>query len=179
MPTGIEEIMKAELIANAVRKKTKTNVEDELPLRISQTKLKSVFALFDADDTGFVQVADTDLLLRSLGIEVDDHTLDQIINDNPTEDGRFTYEQFLGILKTVGQPRDGDEEIKRMFALMGNEDASAVTAESLKAALASSEARITAEEIDEVLKYCDVDGDGKVSQEDWIEVLQFVNELAL
>jgi Ca2+-binding EF-hand superfamily protein len=178
----IEEVMKQELVANTIRRQTKVKANDEEasgPLRMTQAKLKSIFSLFDADDTGMLLVNDLDLILRALGVEIDEDSQNAFLDkaEKMGPDGRITYEQFNELLETVATKKDTEAEARRMFAVLSKDGV--IDAATLKAALSSSEARVNDDEIAEVLKYCDVDADGQLTEKDFVAVLAFVNDMKL
>ena len=190
--TPVQEIMAAELVAKKVKQSTQTKSEGSddatfATLRITNSKIKSVFALFDADDTGMLLAHDLDLILRSLAIQVDDEAMEGLNTkaDGMADEGRLTYDQLLTLLKDVAESKSTDEEHKRAFqglaGAQGEEaaPATAITFESLKTQLMATEARVSDDEIREVLKYCDVDGDGNLSEKDFLEVMDFTNKMQL
>lgn len=179
MPTEIQTIIERETLALEIRAQTRTKTsETTVAGKVDEQKLKSIYALFDADDTHFVLISDLELLFRALGVELKDQALETVSEKAramaQTEGGhRIPYEQFVELFTEHSNSHDSGEEREDAFAMFAGEDGT-LTEASIMQALKLTDARVSAEEVKEVLKFCDVDGDGKFSKADWDAVLDFV-----
>lgn len=175
----VHQVMEQERLAFQVAARTRVRAESthSPTLRITADKLKAIFSLFDSDESGSIASDELGLVLHAIGVEVDAATL-KTLQAQGTND-RFTLEQFKTVLNSSAAPMDSAAEAERVFDLIDFARTGVITVDGLKDALLRSDARVSDEEIREVLKHCDVDEDGVVSRTDFLAVMKFVSEIGL
>jgi Ca2+-binding EF-hand superfamily protein len=65
----------------------------------------------------------------------------------------------------------------RVFKLLDPHGKGVLELDTLEAAFAEAGARIPREATEEILKYCDVDGNGKVTICDFVAAMSFISEI--
>lgn len=160
-------------------------------------RIKDIFGLFDSDRRGFVRSVNLPLLLKALGC--DDETC-QSASSRVTAQ-TITLDDLEPIaLNALEVGRDGHSEASAKKAFLrflglatgsadaagksyNDEDGAAddrvsyaagLTMEGLLKAFAQCGARATEDEVKEILAFADLDGDGIIGEEDWIRVMNFV-----
>eukprot|EP00759_Apiculatamorpha_spiralis_P007268 PhF_6_TR14265/c0_g1_i1/m.22941 len=127
--------------------------------RFSDTQLKEVFEMFDVDRKG--SIARDDVLLAAPG-------LGRNVKDIPAEPLLYTYPEFVKLFEEVN---DLSYEIAEAFKAFGG--GKAFSQVDLKAAVLKlgGVSQSSLQEIEEVFRYCDVDGDGIIDLNDWNDIM--------
>lgn len=178
--TRIQDLMELELMSEQVKAETRksTQLRHSESLRQSEEQKRATFVMFDPDDTGSVPASDLPLLLRAMNINLSDASLKELVAKYDSEqDSRISLSEFNEILKDSAVPKNSTEEATDVFNLIDFANGEEINEDNLREALEAADARVSAEEIREVLKYCDVDGDGKIKMGDWLAVMDFVNKI--
>lgn len=172
--TRVKDLMELERIARRVKQRGEPEAAPQL--NISEQHQRNIFNIFDSDEVGTVPSADLAMMLQSVGMVVDNESIKSLV-DTYAEDDLINFAAFQSILKEVVTPRDSAAEATRVFNLIDADGTGEITVETLKEALEEADARVTTEELTVILKYCDVDGDGKLSLKDWLDVMSFIVEV--
>ena len=164
--------------------------------RAAEESLRAAFAVFDTEGTGNVKSIELDLLLGSAGIKPGSAedlqaALRKVGMSDSRPDAAISFQIFFDLVKELSHPRDSAKEAERVFRLCVNggshksgaaaaaADAGAfVSIDSLREALAECDARVSNDELAEIVKYCSLSGDARgISLQDWCEVTGFVSEI--
>lgn len=76
--------------------------------------------------------------------------------------GTIDFEEFLAM---VSQRVDYDEELRNAFCLFDKDGSGYISSSELKAAMNNFDENLTDEEIEEMIREADLDGDGEISFE--------------
>jgi calmodulin len=84
--------------------------------------------------------------------------------------GTIDFEEFLAM---VSQRVDYDEELRNAFYLFDKDGSGYISSSELKAAMNNFDENLTDEEIEEMIREADLDGDGEISFEG--KILKFIH----
>ena len=84
--------------------------------------------------------------------------------------GTIDFEEFLAM---VSQRVDYDEELRNAFYLFDKDGSGYISSSELKAAMNNFDENLTDEEIEEMIREADLDGDGEISFEG--KILEFIH----
>jgi len=161
-------------------------------------ELKEIFALFDKDHDGRINVSDLSLVMKSVGANPTDIELrDMISAFGP--DGSVTLSSFLSkmaerlppppkpmdetnpeeMLKPEDQVYGGasvgdfmEEVLQAAFRRFDAEGTGFLSGESLKRVMAQlGGENLTDQEIEEIIQEADIDGDQRISYEEFVKVV--------
>ena len=130
---------------------------------------KEAFNLFDKDGKGFINTYELASVLRSLGQNHTEAELQKIISEIDSDgNGSIDFPEFLTIMaRKMKENNNKDEEIHEIFKVFDKEGNGFISVAELSHVMISLGEEITEEEVKEMIKEADIDGDGQVSYEDF------------
>ena len=165
-----KQLMEMELVSRRMKRTPRAAVGPST--RLSADAIRNAFVLFDAEDCQYLPVSDLPLLLRAVGIVAED-----VDFASEEKEGHISFQEFRQLVHQMSTPQNSSEEAARVFALMDPQGRGALDAETLRAVFSEAGSRLSTAEIDEILKYCDVDGNGSVTMSDFAAAMAFISEL--
>jgi calmodulin len=132
-------------------------------------ELSKIFRTFDLQNKGFLDARELGACFRCFGYVATEADLeDQIIEVGGTMD----YAQFVHVMQKKMKDCDVIAEMKQAFKTIDADQDGVISRTELKdvfTMLMGHEPR--PEEVEELMREADVDGDGKISQLDFINVI--------
>lgn len=86
--------------------------------------------------------------------------------------GKLSYEEFLNIMTVKMSEKDSKEEVLRAFRLFDDDDTGKISFKNLKRVAHELGENLTDEEIQEMIDEADKDGDGEISQEEFLRIMR-------
>ncbi|RVE67633.1 hypothetical protein OJAV_G00105200 [Oryzias javanicus] len=153
----------------ALRKKL--NSKDELTEE-EQQEIKEAFDLF-TDGNGTIDVKDLKAAIRALGFEPKKEELKKmtanIVKDNSST---LDFKEFLRIISQKMKEKDPKEEIIKAFRLFDDDGTGKISFRNLKRVAKELGETLTDEELQEMIDEADQDGDGEVSEQEFLQMMQ-------
>lgn len=152
----------------------------KLPANMSKSKLnefREAFRLFDKDGDGSITKEELGRVMRSLGQFAREEELQQMLHDVDIDgDGCFSFEEFVEIVYNMGNTESStkeeeEKELRDAFRVFDKHNRGYISASDLRAVLQCLGEDLSEEEIEDMIKEVDVDGDGR------IDFLEFVHAL--
>ncbi|XP_032684661.1 caltractin isoform X2 [Odontomachus brunneus] len=135
--------------------------------------IKEAFDLFDPDGTGKIATKELKVAIRALGIEPTKEELKKLMTDaDPDGVGKLSFEEFLDIMTIKMSEKDSKEEVLRAFRLFDDDDTGKISFKNLKRVANELGETLTDEEIQEMIDEADKDGDGEISQEEFLRIMR-------
>ncbi|CAH1997962.1 unnamed protein product [Acanthoscelides obtectus] len=176
---------------------TTTSIEEEKPIiydknpsfsmrhpAVSRSQMKEfreAFRLFDKDGDGSITKEELGRVMRSLGQFARTEELQQMLQEVDVDgDGNVSFEEFVDIAWSASAGSDPDhvqsreeeeKELRDAFRVFDKHNRGYITASDLRAVLQCLGEDLSEEEIEDMIKEVDVDGDGR------IDFYEFVNAL--
>ncbi|XP_017771638.1 PREDICTED: neo-calmodulin-like [Nicrophorus vespilloides] len=149
---------------------------------VSKSQMKEfreAFRLFDKDGDGSITKEELGRVMRSLGQFARSEELQQMLQEVDADgDGNVSFEEFMDIAWSASggadaaiQPGDEEKELRDAFRVFDKHNRGYITASDLRAVLQCLGEDLSEEEIEDMIKEVDVDGDGR------IDFYEFVNAL--
>ncbi|KAF5287613.1 hypothetical protein FQA39_LY15816 [Lamprigera yunnana] len=173
-------------VCNSVRvmpEQTTLKVCNKYP-EVSKSQMKEfreAFRLFDKDGDGSITKEELGRVMRSLGQFARTEELQQMLQEVDVDgDGNVSFEEFVEIAWTASAGADRDpvisieqeeKELRDAFRVFDKHNRGYITASDLRAVLQCLGEDLSEEEIEDMIKEVDVDGDGR------IDFYEFVNAL--
>ncbi|GLV36930.1 uncharacterized protein CBL_02235 [Carabus blaptoides fortunei] len=153
--------------------------------RVSKSQMKEfreAFRLFDKDGDGTITKEELGRVMRSLGQFARTEELQQMLQEVDVDgDGNVSFEEFVDIAWSAGAAgmdldpartlEQEERELRDAFRVFDKHNRGYISASDLRAVLQCLGEDLSEEEIEDMIKEVDVDGDGK------IDFYEFVNAL--
>ncbi|CAH1179956.1 unnamed protein product [Phaedon cochleariae] len=129
-------------------------------------EFKEAFMLFDKDEDGTVTVAELGVVMRSLGQRPTETELRDMVDEVDSDgNGTIEFNEFLQMMARKMKDGDGEEELREAFRVFDKNNDGLISSTELRHVMTSLGERLTEEEVDDMIKEADLDGDGEVNYE--------------
>lgn len=158
-------------VKKPANKKPKNKLTDE-----QKQEIKEAFDLFDTDGLGKIDAKELKVAMRALGFETTKEEIRKIILDMDREgNGTIEYQDFLDLMTIKMQERDPVEEMRKAFRLFIDDESNKISLRHLRRVAKDLGENMTDEELQEMIDEADRDGDGEISEEDFIRIMTKTN----
>ena len=135
-------------------------------------EIKEAFDLFDTDGSGTIDPKELRAAMQSLGFEAKNQTIFQMISDlDKNKSGSIDFEEFLDMMTARISDRNTKDDLKRVFNLFDDDRSGEIKVEHLKRVARELGEEISEEELKEIVQRADLDGDSKLTFEDFYNVM--------
>uniref|UniRef100_A0A8D1P5Z6 Calmodulin-like protein 3 n=1 Tax=Sus scrofa TaxID=9823 RepID=A0A8D1P5Z6_PIG len=135
-------------------------------------EFKEAFSLFDKDGDGTITTKELVTVLRSLGQNLTEAELQDMIHEVDVDsNGATDFLEFLTMMARKMKDTDSEEEIREAFHVFEKDDNSYISAAELHHVMTNLGEKLTDEEVDEMIKEADSDGDGQVDHEELVKMM--------
>ncbi|TGZ52441.1 Uncharacterized protein DBV15_07857 [Temnothorax longispinosus] len=153
-------------------------------------EFKEAFSLFDKDGDGTITTKELGTVMRSLGQNPTEAELQDMINEvdadgtypyrkinnalvestlyiNPEilGNGTIDFPEFLTMMARKMKDTDSEEEIREAFRVFDKDGNGFISAAELRHVMTNLGEKLTDEEVDEMIREADIDGDGQNSSQ--------------
>merc|ERR1719454_604870 len=152
---------------NAGGKKQKELTEEQ------KQEIREAFDLFDTDGSGSIDAKELKVAMRALGFEPTKEEIKKMINDIDKDgSGTIDFNEFLQMMTAKMSERDSTEEILKAFRLFDDDETGFITLKNLRRIAKEIGETMTDEELQEMIEEADRDGDGQVSEEEFLRIMK-------
>ncbi|CAH1136121.1 unnamed protein product [Ceutorhynchus assimilis] len=139
-------------------------------------EFKEAFMLFDKDEDGTITMAELGVVMRSLGQRPTETELRDMVNEVDQDgNGTIEFNEFLQMMSKKMKDADGEEELKEAFKVFDKNNDGLISSLELRHVMTSLGERLSEEEVDDMIKEADLDGDGQVNYEEFVGILTSKN----
>uniref|UniRef100_A0A8C6WGM3 Centrin 4 n=1 Tax=Neogobius melanostomus TaxID=47308 RepID=A0A8C6WGM3_9GOBI len=147
----------------------------EVTAEIKQ-EIKEAFDLFDTDGTGVIDVKELKVAMRALGFEPKKEEIKKMIADIDKEgSGTIDFDDFLNMMTVKMSEKDSKEEILKAFRLFDDDGTGKISFKNLKRVAKELGENLKDEELQDMIDEADRDGDGEVSEEEFLRIMKKTN----
>lgn len=128
---------------------------------------KEAFSLFDQDGDGCITVAELGSVMNSMGQKPTLQELHDMINEVDEDgNGSIEFEEFITLMaKKAKSGKEVEEELLLAFQVFDKDNSGTISSDELKQVMSALSPGLTEEDLEEMVKEVDQDGDGEVSFE--------------
>ncbi|NXY61620.1 CETN1 protein, partial [Callaeas wilsoni] len=156
----------------AASQRRKGSPKLELPEE-QQREIREAFELFDTDGSGSIDVKELKVAMRALGFEPKKEEIKKMISDIDKEGtGKISCNDFLAVMSQKMAEKDSKEEILKAFKLFDDDETGKISFKNLKRVAKELGENLTDEELQEMIDEADRDGDGEVSEQEFLRIMK-------
>ena len=153
------------------RPKKRTELTEE-----QRQEIKEAFDLFDTDGSGTIDAKELKVAMRALGFEPKKEDIKRMISELDTEgNGVIEFSQFLDLMTVKMAERDPREEMLKAFRLFDEDETGKISFKNLKRVAKELGETMNDDEIQEMIDEADRDGDGEISEEEFVRIMKKTN----
>lgn len=139
-------------------------------------EIKEAFDLFDTDGSGTIDAKELKVAMRALGFEPKKEEIRRMIADVDKDgSGVIDFTEFLDMMTVKMADRDPREEMLKAFRLFDDDETGRISFKNLKRVVKELGENMTDEEIQEMIDEADRDGDGEISEEEFMRIMKKTN----
>ncbi|XP_036113721.1 calmodulin-like [Molossus molossus] len=131
-------------------------------------EFKEAFSLLDKDGDGTITTKELGTVLQSLGRNPTEAELQDMINE---VDGTIDFLEFLTMMARQMKDTDSEEAICQPFGVFDKDGNGYISAAEPHHVMTNLGEKRTDEEVDETIRDADIDGDGQVNYEEFVQVM--------
>lgn len=130
---------------------------------------RDAFEMFDKDKDGTITAKELANVLKTLNQEPSDAELREMISEvDVNGDGRIDFEEFVILMNRRSKEVDSEEEVINAFRVFDKEGGGMISAVELRHIMTTLGDRLTEEEVEEMIREADVDGDGYINYDEFV-----------
>ena len=133
-------------------------------------EFKEAFSLFDKDGDGTITTKELGTVMRSLGQNPTEAELQDMVNE-VDGNGTIDFPEFLTMMARKMKDTDSEEELKEAFKVFDKHGNGFISASELRHVMTNLGEKLTDEEVDEMIREADVDGDGQIGFEEFARMM--------
>jgi len=135
-------------------------------------EIKDAFDLFDKDRSGEITVGEMLEAMRSLGYDTEGgEAAEHVKNLDKDGSGALEFNEFYELLTARFSENTSKEELQRVFALFDTDKTGEISLANMRAIADTVGDQVTDDELGDIVSKNDMDTDGKLSFEDFYNVL--------
>jgi calmodulin len=135
-------------------------------------EFKEAFSLFDKDGDGTITTKELGTVMRSLGQNPTEAELADMINEVDADgNGTIDFPEFLTMMARKMKDTDSEEEILEAFKVFDKDGNGFISAAELRHIMTNLGEKLSDEEVDEMIREADIDGDGQINYEEFVKMM--------
>ena len=137
--------------------------------------MKEILDLYDPQNEGFVKSEDTPKILQAMGRTLEENEVQNFLKTaDPENTGKISKDNFLTTTETLfSLNNDGVNELLDAFKVFDVNNTGKISLKNFKKVLVDVGKNFSEAEADDIIKYINVDKDGNINIEEFIQVWKF------
>ncbi|KMZ76016.1 putative Calmodulin [Zostera marina] len=139
------------------------------------SEFKEAFLLFDKDGDGCITMDELATVIRSLGQNPTKEELLDMMNEVDVDgNGTIEFNEFLHLMARKMKETDADEELREAFKVFDKDQNGYISASELSNVMINLGEKLTDEEVQQMIREADTDGDGQVNYEEFVKMMMAI-----
>merc|ERR1712178_185939 len=134
-------------------------------------EIREAFNLFDADQSGAIDVRELKAAMRALGFEVKKEEKKMISDIDNDGNGDIDFNEFLGMMTGKMGEKDTREDIEKVFKLFDDDSTGKISLRNLRRVAQELGENIDDEELQDMINQADRDGDGEINIDEFYRIM--------
>ncbi|KAK9146558.1 hypothetical protein Sjap_006461 [Stephania japonica] len=138
-------------------------------------EFQEAFCLFDKDGDGCITIEELATVIRSLDQNPTEQELHDMISEVDIDgNGTIEFGEFLNLMAKKMKETDAEEELKEAFKVFDKDQNGYISANELRHVMINLGEKLTDEEVEQMIREADLDGDGQVNYEEFVRMMMAV-----
>ncbi|KAG6753794.1 hypothetical protein POTOM_041793 [Populus tomentosa] len=130
------------------------------------------FDLLKVDEISCITTKELGTVMRSLGQNPTEAELQDMISEvDADQNGTIDFPEFLNLMARKMKDTDSEEELREAFKVFDKDQNGFISAAELRHVMTNLGEKLTDEEVEEMIREADVDGDGQVNYEEFVRMM--------
>ncbi|CAN0920439.1 Calmodulin-like protein 11 [Linum grandiflorum] len=131
------------------------------------------FCLLDKDGDGRITMEELRRAMKSLGLRPSEGELQEMIKEVDWDgNGSIEFEEFLSLMASNLEQKQSDHlELREAFRVFDKDQDGFISPSELRHGMMNVGERITDEEVEQMVKEADLDGDGLISYQEFLQMM--------
>ncbi|CAD5187145.1 calmodulin-like protein 11 [Musa acuminata AAA Group] len=139
------------------------------------SEFQEAFCLFDKDGDGCITLEELGTVIKSLGQNPSEEELHEMIREVDSDgNGTIEFGEFLNLMSRKVKETNVEEELKEAFKVFDKDQNGYISASELRNVMMNLGEKLTDEEVDQMIREADLDGDGQVNYEEFVRMMMAV-----
>jgi len=142
---------------------------------IPESKLREfreAFDMFDKDRDGSITAKELTNVMKSLNHQTSDLEIQEMINEVDIDgNGKIDFEEFVSLMNRRTKETDTEEEVINAFRVFDKDQNDTISSTELRHIMTTIGDKLTDEEVDEMIREADIDGDGYINYVEFVRMM--------
>ncbi|CAM6093132.1 unnamed protein product [Calypogeia fissa] len=135
-------------------------------------EFKKEFNLFDKDGDGLISVEELGAVMQSFGIKPREAELRELIDGVDTNgNGTVEFDEFVIVMAQTLKDTEHEVLLRNAFSVIDKDHDGFITAIEIHNAMTRLGQKISDEEVVNIIRQVDVDGDGMINYEEFLKLM--------
>ncbi|CAL9772929.1 unnamed protein product [Musa acuminata subsp. burmannicoides] len=137
------------------------------------TEFYATFCLFDKNGDGCITFEELSTVIKSLGLKPNEGEVHKMIREiDANGNGTIEFQEFLNLMASkLNKGIDSEDELKEAFKVFDKDQNGFISATELRNVMISLGEKLTDEEVAQMIREADLDGDGQVNFEEFVKMM--------
>merc|ERR1712196_716052 len=138
-------------------------------------EMREAFDLFDTDGSGNIDAKELESAMQALGFEPKKAEIKKMVDDLDKDgDGTVDWDEFVLLMSGKMSDKDLKDDMIKAFKLFDSDSTGKVSFKNLEAIAKELGESMSKEELQGMMDEADTDGDGEISEEEFLRVMKAV-----
>lgn len=134
---------------------------------------KEAFMLFDKDEDGVISFTELGVIMKSLGQRPTENELEALVSAVIHKDrDQIEFNEFLRLMAKNMAEIDTERNLKEAFRVFDKDDDGYLLVGELRRVMTSLGEKMSSEEVDDMIREADKNGDGKINYAEFVHALK-------
>ena len=135
-------------------------------------EFREAFDMFDKDRDGSITAKELTNVMKSLNHQTSDLEIQEMINEVDIDgNGKIDFEEFVSLMNRRTKETDTEEEVINAFRVFDKDQNDTISSTELRHIMTTIGDKLTDEEVDEMIREADIDGDGYINYVEFVRMM--------
>ncbi len=133
---------------------------------------REAFEIFDRDKDGYITAKELIQVMKSLNQDPSEQEINEMIKQVDLDNnGRIDFNEFAELMTKRSKETDIEEEVINAFRVLDKQGQGTISTVELRHLMVTLGDKLTEEEVEEMLREADFDGNGIINYEEFVRMM--------